>query len=46
MVLEFAKARSDALVQAQGDATEFEKHKRSRVAEKGVFYAALSVSVH
>ncbi|KAF2672215.1 RNA recognition domain-containing protein [Microthyrium microscopicum] len=34
MVLEFARARSDAVVQATGDEKEFELHKRHRLAEK------------
>lgn len=35
MVLEYAKTKSDALVQLQGDKGEFERHRRSRLAEKG-----------
>ena len=35
MVLEYAKTKSDALVQLQGDKAEFERHRRSRLAEKG-----------
>ncbi|KAI9675166.1 MAG: hypothetical protein M1829_003526 [Trizodia sp. TS-e1964] len=34
MVLAFAKSRSDATVQRQGDDEEFEAHKRHRLAEK------------
>jgi RNA recognition motif-containing protein len=35
MILEYARSRSDALVQQSGDSGEFERHKRSRLAEKG-----------
>jgi U2 small nuclear ribonucleoprotein B'' len=35
MVVEFARTRSDALVKMTGDEAEFERHKRSRLAEKG-----------
>jgi len=34
MVLDYAKTRSDATVQAQGNEDEFETHKRRRLAEK------------
>lgn len=36
IVLEFAKTKSDAIVQQSGDAEEFELHKRRRLAEKGM----------
>jgi RNA recognition motif-containing protein len=36
MVVEFARTRSDALVKMTGDEGEFERHKRSRLAEKGM----------
>jgi predicted transglutaminase-like cysteine proteinase len=36
MVLDYAKTRSDATVQREGDPDVFEVHKRRRLAEKGV----------
>lgn len=35
MVLEFAKTKSDATVQREGNEEELETHKRHRKAEKG-----------
>ena len=35
MVLDYAKTRSDATVLNDGNAEEFEAHKRRRLAEKG-----------
>ena len=35
MVLDYAKTRSDATVQRDGNAEELEAHKRRRLAEKG-----------
>ena len=35
MLLDYAKTRSDATVQREGTADEFESHKRRRLAEKG-----------
>lgn len=35
MLLDYAKTRSDATVQKEGDEEEFELHKRRRLAEKG-----------
>ena len=35
MVLDYAKTRSDATVLKDGNAEEFEGHKRKRLAEKG-----------
>ncbi len=35
MVLDFARSRSDATVLKEGNADEFEVHKRRRLAEKG-----------
>ena len=35
MILDFAKTQSDATVQLQGSAEEFEQHRRRRLAEKG-----------
>lgn len=32
---EFAKTQSDATVERQGNAADLEKHKRTRLAEKG-----------
>ena len=37
MVLDYAKTKSDATVQREGDSEEFELHKRKRLAEKGEF---------
>jgi len=36
MILDYAKTRSDATVQREGGAEEFETHKRRRLAEKGM----------
>jgi len=36
MVLQYAKTRSDATVKSEGTETEFEAHKRKRLAEKGM----------
>ena len=38
MILDFAKTRSDATVQREGNAEELEAHKRRRLAEKGGVY--------
>ena len=35
MILDYAKTKSDATVQREGGAEEFETHKRRRLAEKG-----------
>ena len=35
MVLDYAKTRSDATVQREGNPDEYEQHKRQRLAEKG-----------
>ena len=35
MVLDYAKSKSDATVEREGNADEFEAHKRRRLAEKG-----------
>ena len=35
MILDFARTRSDATVQMEGNADELEAHKRRRLAEKG-----------
>ncbi|KAL9124284.1 MAG: hypothetical protein Q9217_006370 [Psora testacea] len=35
MVLDYAKTKSDATVQREGNEEEFEAHKRRRLAEKG-----------
>lgn len=35
MLLDYAKTRSDATVQREGNEDEFESHKRRRLAEKG-----------
>ena len=36
MVLDYARTRSDATVQKEGNAQDFEVHKRRRLAEKGM----------
>ena len=36
MMLEYAKTRSDATVEREGDEEQFEAHKRKRLAEKGM----------
>ena len=36
MILDYARSRSDATVQKDGNAEEFETHKRRRLAEKGI----------
>lgn len=36
MKLDYAKTRSDATVQKEGSAEDFETHKRRRLAEKGM----------
>lgn len=36
MKLDYARTRSDATVQKEGSAEEFETHKRRRLAEKGM----------
>lgn len=38
MVLDYARTRSDATVQNEGSAEEFETHKRRRLAEKGTIF--------
>ena len=38
MILDFAKTRSDATVQREGNPEELEAHKRRRLAEKGRIY--------
>ena len=35
MVLDYARTRSDVTVQREGNAQDFEVHKRKRLAEKG-----------
>ena len=35
MILDYAKSRSDATVQREGDEEQLETHKRRRLAEKG-----------
>lgn len=35
MILDYAKTRSDATVEREGNAEELEAHKRRRLAEKG-----------
>ena len=37
MLLDYAKTRSDATMQREGTADDFESHKRRRLAEKGVY---------
>jgi len=41
IVLEFARTKSDAIVQQSGDAAELEAHKRRRMAEKGMLLVIL-----
>ena len=36
MQLDYAKTKSDAIVQKEGNPEEFEAHKRRRLAEKGM----------
>ena len=36
MKLDYAKTKSDAIVQREGNPDEFEAHKRRRLAEKGM----------
>ena len=36
MLLDYAKTKSDATVQREGSAEEFDQHKRRRLAEKGI----------
>ena len=36
MQLDYAKTKSDAIVQREGNPDEFEAHKRRRLAEKGM----------
>ena len=36
MQLDYAKTKSDAIVQREGNPEEFEAHKRRRLAEKGM----------
>ena len=36
MLLDYARTRSDATVQKEGSAEEFEVHRRRRLAEKGM----------
>jgi len=43
MQLAFAKTRSDAIVLKEGDAVEFESHKRKRLAEKGLLFC---IAIH
>ena len=40
MILDYAKTRSDATVQKEGSAEEFETHKRRRLAEKGMMFCS------
>ena len=40
MALDYARTKSDATVQQEGNADEFEQHKRQRLAEKGGFLFA------
>jgi RNA recognition motif-containing protein len=42
IVLEFARTKSDAIVQQSGDAEEIELHKRRRLAEKGMMFVILA----
>lgn len=39
MSLDFAKTRSDATVQREGNPEDLELHKRRRLAEKGLWFA-------
>jgi len=39
MKLDYAKSRSDAIVQAEGTEEELETHKRARKAEKGTAHS-------
>ena len=40
MLLDYAKTRSDAIVQREGTEEDFELHKRRRLAEKGGGFAS------
>lgn len=42
MVLDYAKTKSDATVQKEGNSDDFEQHKRQRLAEKGTLLSARS----
>ena len=44
MVLDYAKTKSDATVQKEGNADDFETHKRRRLAEKGTLSCSPSAS--
>ena len=41
MVLDYARTKSDATVLQEGNADDFETHKRRRLAEKGRFFDAI-----
>ena len=41
MVLDYAKTRSDATVQREGNPDDLEAHKRRRLAEKGSWHRSL-----
>jgi len=38
MILDYARTRSDATVEQEGNAEDFESHKRRRLAEKGTLW--------
>lgn len=44
MVLDYAKTKSDATVQKDGNEEEFETHKRRRLAEKGTLAPTKSIA--
>ena len=45
MVLDYAKARSDATVAREGTQEELELHKRKRLAEKGILWSLFGYKV-